>query len=172
MTPENQSSERANPEASALYQVPQWPRVIPCLDSSGFFNYTLLFLWWLNLGILSLKIPFFKHLFTYLCCVYYGRGVSMHLGTSVAIRGQRAGVHSLHPRWESWGSNSSPWSWRQAPVPAEPSCRAQMLFLSGQTSGMLSFQKGKKKCVSLGEYYHVTASSRLYLYSMNNPCYS
>lgn len=30
----------------------------------------------------------------------------------------------------------------------------------------------KKKCVSLGEYYHVTASSRLYLYSMNNLCYS
>lgn len=30
----------------------------------------------------------------------------------------------------------------------------------------------QKKCVSLGEYYHVTASSRLYLYSMNNLCYS
>lgn len=144
--PREPEFREGQPEASALYQVPQWPRVIPCLDSSGFFYYTLLFLWWLSLGILSLKIPFFKHLFTYLC--YYGRGVSMHLGTSVTVRGQRAGVHSLHPRWGPWGSNSSPWSWRQAPVPAEPSCRAQMLFLSGQTSGMLSFQKEKKMCES------------------------
>lgn len=170
MTPENQSSERANPEASALYQVPQWPRVIPCLDSSGFFNYTLLFLWWLNLGILSLKIPFLN-IYLLIYVVLWERGVHApwyfcgYQRTTCRSPFSPSTMRVLRFEFKSLVLAASPctcWALLQGPD--------AIFKWSDEWDAFLS--ERKKKCVSLGEYYHVTASSRLYLYSMNNLCYS
>lgn len=60
----------------------------------------------------------------------------------VAIRGQPvetgAGMGSLLPLCESWGSNSSHQAWWQAPSPGEPSGQPLSIILSEHTK---SFSK-------------------------------